>query len=66
MIYLTTEQVLFIHDRMIEETGGQDGVRDLALLESALARPTSGRKTPLVLPLTASPSRPRSSAHSHR
>lgn len=66
VIYFTTEQVLFIHHRMIEETGGQDGMRVLALLESALARPTSGRKTPLILPLTASPSRPRSSARSHR
>lgn len=42
MICLTTEQVLFIHDRMIEATGGQHGVRDLALLESALARPSVG------------------------
>ena len=39
MKYLTPEQVLFIHYRLIEETGGSHGIRDLALLESALARP---------------------------
>ncbi len=39
MIYLTAEQVLFLHDRLVEETGGMHGVRDLGGLESALARP---------------------------
>ncbi|MGH7206507.1 MAG: type II toxin-antitoxin system death-on-curing family toxin [Nitrospiraceae bacterium] len=39
MIYLTAEQVLFLHDRLVEETGGVHGVRDLGGLESALARP---------------------------
>lgn len=39
MIYLSVEQVLFLHDRLIEETGGEHGVRDLGGLESALARP---------------------------
>jgi death-on-curing protein len=39
VIYLTAEQVLFLHDRLIEETGGEHGVRDLGALESALARP---------------------------
>lgn len=38
-IYLTAEQVLFIHYRLISETGGKHGVRDLGLLESAVARP---------------------------
>lgn len=37
--YLTVEQVLFIHMRLIAETGGSPGLRDLALLESAVARP---------------------------
>jgi len=36
---LTAEQVLFLHARLIEETGGSHGVRDVALLESAVARP---------------------------
>ncbi len=39
MNYLTPEQVLFLHARLIEETGGSHGVRDVALLESAVARP---------------------------
>lgn len=39
MKYLTAEQVLFIHARLIDETGGSHGVRDLGLLESAISRP---------------------------
>lgn len=38
-VYLTAEQVLFIHYRLVSETGGEHGVRDLGLLESAVARP---------------------------
>lgn len=37
--YLLPEQVLFLHHRLIEETGGEHGVRDIALLLSALGRP---------------------------
>jgi death-on-curing protein len=32
-------QILFIHYRIIEETGGSHGIRDVTLLQSALARP---------------------------
>ena len=39
MNYLTPEQVLFILSRLVTETGGSHGLRDLALLESAVARP---------------------------
>lgn len=39
MTYLTTVQILFLHSRLIAETGGVAGVRDVALLESAVARP---------------------------
>jgi death-on-curing protein len=39
MNYLTPEQVLFIHSRLVAETGGSHGVRDLGLLESVVARP---------------------------
>ena len=39
MRYLTAEQVLFIHARVIGETGGPHGVRDIGLLQSAVARP---------------------------
>jgi death-on-curing protein len=38
---LTAEQVLFIHARLIAETGGLGGVRDLGMLESAVGRPTA-------------------------
>lgn len=39
MKYLTVEQVLFIHSRIIDETGGSHGIRDLGLLQSAVSRP---------------------------
>lgn len=39
MRYLTAEQVLFIHARLITETGGMHGVRDIGLLRSAVERP---------------------------
>jgi death-on-curing protein len=39
MHYLTPEQVLFIHSRLIAETGGEHGIRDLGLLQSAANRP---------------------------
>jgi death-on-curing protein len=39
MKYLTPEQVLFIHARVISETGGLHGIRDLSMLESAVGRP---------------------------
>jgi death on curing protein len=41
MSYLTPEQVLFIHYRLIEETGGSHGIRDIGLLQSAVARPST-------------------------
>ncbi len=39
MIYLSPIQVLFIHARLLAETGGVSGVRSVGLLESAVARP---------------------------
>jgi len=39
MRYLSVEQVLFLHARLVEETGGSHGIRDIGLLESAVARP---------------------------
>jgi death-on-curing protein len=36
---LTSQQVLFIHARLIELTGGSHGIRDVGLLASAVARP---------------------------
>lgn len=37
--YLTPQQILFIHYRLIETTGGSHGVRDISLLQAAAARP---------------------------
>ena len=39
MVYLSAEQILFIHARLIEETGGSHGIRDLKMLLSAVGRP---------------------------
>lgn len=39
IVWITRELILAIHDRQIAQHGGSDGVRDGALLESALARP---------------------------
>ena len=40
--YLTVKEVLRIHQRVITTFGGAHGVRDLGLLESAVARPKAG------------------------
>jgi prophage maintenance system killer protein len=37
--YLTLEEVLYIHRNQIDLYGGSHGIRDQALLESALAQP---------------------------
>lgn len=37
--YLSVKRVLYIHDRMVKRFGGSFGVRDLGLVESAVARP---------------------------
>jgi len=39
MLYLTPQQTLFIHYRLIETTGGLHGVRDIGALQAAVARP---------------------------
>lgn len=41
IIYLTLEQVLLVHEDQIARYGGSSGLRDLALIESALFRPQS-------------------------
>lgn len=35
----SVEEVLYLHDRIIQRSGGSHGVRDVGLLKSALARP---------------------------
>ena len=37
--YLSVEDILVLHARIIDETGGLDGVRDINLLASAAERP---------------------------
>jgi len=37
--FLRLNEVLYLHRRIIEETGGSGGLRDLGTLESALAQP---------------------------
>ena len=39
--YITLEEVIAIHDSMVEEYGGSHGIRDLGLIQSAIARPQS-------------------------
>lgn len=39
MKYLTVQQVLAIHGLMINRYGGSHGIRDIGLVESAVARP---------------------------
>lgn len=38
MKYLSTPQVLVIHEQMVKRFGGSHGVRDLGLIESAVER----------------------------
>jgi len=37
--YLTLKEAFELHRRIIEQTGGSTGIRDIGLLESALAQP---------------------------
>ena len=39
MDYLSLTEVLLLHARLVQQTGGAEGVRDLALLESTIAGP---------------------------
>lgn len=39
MKVLTKRQILLLHQQLIEQTGGSDGIRDEGLLDSALSAP---------------------------
>ncbi|MBI2011329.1 type II toxin-antitoxin system death-on-curing family toxin [Candidatus Daviesbacteria bacterium] len=41
LYFLSVAQVLLIHDQMVKRFGGSLGIRDLGLVESAVARPQS-------------------------
>lgn len=47
-IYLTLDEVLRIHEVLIEAFGGASGVRDPGLVESALLRPQTGYYADLI------------------
>lgn len=36
MILLTVDEIIALHYKLIEKTGGSDGIRDINLLESAV------------------------------
>lgn len=40
--FLSCDELLEIHTRLIEQFGGSSGIRDMGLLESALFRPQTG------------------------
>lgn len=46
--YLSLDEVLHIHEVLIETFGGSPGVRDLGLIESALLRPQTGYYADLI------------------
>jgi death-on-curing protein len=46
--YLTLDEVVHMHERLIEAFGGAAGVRDLGLVESALLRPQTGYYADLI------------------
>jgi death on curing protein len=46
--FLSVDEVLAIHERLIECFGGPPGVRDKGLLESALFRPQTGYYKDLI------------------
>ena len=46
--FLSVDEVLEIHERLIEKFGGTHGLRDMGLLDSAIFRPRSGYYNDLV------------------
>lgn len=48
MQFLTLDEVLEIHNRLIHHFGGLEGIRDMGLLESALFRPRTGYYQDLI------------------
>lgn len=48
ILFPSTDEVIAMHERLIERFGGSEGMRDPGLLESALYRPQSGYYADLV------------------
>lgn len=42
VLFLTLDEAVAVHERLIEKFGGPAGVRDMGMLESALYRPQTG------------------------
>lgn len=36
MINLTIDEIIYLHEKLIQKTGGMSGIRDLGMLESAV------------------------------
>ena len=53
VVFLSVDEVLAIHERMIGLFGGPSGIRDPGLLESALFRPQTGYYRDLASMATA-------------
>ena len=51
--FLSLDEVIAIHERLIERFGGASGIRDLGLVESALFRPQTGYYADMVAMATA-------------
>lgn len=52
-IYLSLEETIELHKTLIDRFGGQPGIRDRGLLQSALSRPGSGYYESLSLQASA-------------
>lgn len=42
ILFLSVEEAIAVHERLIQRFGGRPGIRDKGLLESALFRPQTG------------------------
>ncbi len=52
-LYPTLKKTVELHHRLIDQFGGQHGVRDMGLLQSALSRPQTGYYETLSLQASA-------------
>jgi len=50
MRLLTLEQVVLLHQRLLQQSGGGKGVRDIGILESAIAQPNMSYAGELLYP----------------
>lgn len=48
VLFLSVDEAIAIHERLIERFGGTPGIRDKGLLESALFRPQTGYYNDIV------------------